>query len=163
LDIINLRQRPSAAALLARWHYQEWQVLYPDDTEESFKRDLEKSLTDENVPSTWLLTEGENIIGSCSIIEQDMDIHPELSPWLANVFIHADYRGQGLGSRIIQAVMKQAAASGLDRLYLFTEDQAEFYQRFGWQVIEQPLYNGIAVSLMTISLKNTAVKPGSAD
>ncbi|MAS25964.1 MAG: GNAT family N-acetyltransferase [Oceanospirillaceae bacterium] len=150
MQIVNMKDRPDACRLLAQWHYEEWKELYPTDTEETFYRDLQKSLGADDIPSTWLMVDGETILGSCSIIEDDMESRQDLTPWLANVFVHPDYRGQGLGSKLVNAVMQKARDIGLQRFYLFTEDQTALYQKLGWTVHEEMLNNGIPVTIMRV-------------
>tara|TARA_B100001109_G_scaffold255890_1_gene262325 strand:+ start:37273 stop:37749 length:477 start_codon:yes stop_codon:yes gene_type:complete len=148
LDIINLKERPDVCQQLAHWHYQEWHALYPQDSAESFLQDLKKSLGDRDIPSTWIMVEGDQLLGSCSLIEDDMDSRQELTPWLANVFIHPQHRGRGLGSQLVRAVMDKARQAGVSRCYLFTEDQSALYRKLGWTVYEETDNHGIPVTLM---------------
>ena len=127
--------------------------LYPQSTIDDFIRDLEDSLSAGTVTGTWILVDGQELIGSASILKQDMTTNTDLSPWLANVFIRPGYRGRGLGRFLIRDIMDKAAESGLSWLYLFTEDQAQFYQKLGWKIIRQEEYNKAQVSIMSVNLK----------
>ena len=71
------------------------------------------------------------MVGSASLIAQDMDTRPELSPWLASVYVAAEHRRQGIGSALVRRVAQEAAALGVETLYLFTPDQEHFYARLG--------------------------------
>ncbi|QDF65328.1 GNAT family N-acetyltransferase [Shewanella sp. SNU WT4] len=137
---------------VATWHFTEWHDLYPGSTLADFVNDLHNCLNDDAVPSTWVLVDGDEVVGSASILTQDMTTHPELSPWLANVFIKPEYRGKRLGSILINEVMRIAADKGLDLLHLFTEDQREFYEKLGWQAIKQERYQHAEVTIMAINL-----------
>lgn len=149
MQLINLRERPEAIAEIAPWHFAQWRSLFPHKTLADFAADLAMSLQPGQVPQTWLLLDlKERIIGTGSLLVHDMTDNQELSPWLANIYIHPDYRGHGYGKVIVRHVMAQAQALGFARLYLFTEDQQAFYQTLGWQLLKTQLYEGEWVSVM---------------
>ena len=81
-----------------------------------------------------------------------MDTRPELSPWLASVYVAADHRRQGIGSALVRRVAEEAASLGVEALYLFTPDQERFYARLGWTVLERCTYRGYPQVVMTLSL-----------
>lgn len=151
MKIIHLKEKPGCLADIAGWHYREWQALYPHDTLASFTASLQETMADDILPSTWLLTEDGEVLGTASILQDDLDSHPHLSPWLANVFIRADQRGRGLGSRLLQGVLQQAQEQGLPHLYLFTEDQMALYERLGFRQTEQAVCHGNPIAIMKIT------------
>lgn len=149
MRFINLREQPQAIATVAPWHYAEWHALFPEKSQTDFAEDLALSLRGDAIPQTWLLLdENGAIVGTGSLLLQDMAINQHLSPWLANIYVHPTQRGRGLGKQIVQHVMAQAVALGVQTLYLFTEDQQAFYEKLGWQLIEQQAYEGEMVSVM---------------
>ena len=154
METVNLKQYPKHLFEIAQWHFEEWGEFYPDSDLNEFKQDLEESLSDNDIPQTWILIEDGQVHGSASILAQDMNINTDLSPWLANIYIRASKRGQGLGFQFVRDVLLDAKARGLGRLYLFTEDQRRFYQRLGWQVLKQDVYQDKTVDIMTIDLQN---------
>ncbi len=83
-----------------------------------------------------------------------MDSHPELSPWLARVYVHADYRNRGIGACLANKVVAVAKALGYSPLYLFTPDQTRVYQGLGWQFIALESYRGGEATLMKINPNN---------
>lgn len=153
MDVINLIDFPSVKEEIASWHFSEWGALYPHSTLEEFIEDLDRSLaTDDVIPSTWLLMENDSVIGTACFVEQDMDIETGYGPWLANIFIVAEKRGVGLGREFVRSVMDKASEEGVGRVYLYTPDQAAFYGRLGWRILEYRAYHGKDVSIMTIDL-----------
>lgn len=148
----DLRDHSGAVETLAGWHFDEWQHLYPDQTREDFADDLRRSLESGTVPATWVLVDDEGVWGSASVLEQDMDTNHELGPWLANVYVHPQFRGRGLGSELIRHVMEQSAANGLEVLYLFTPGQEAFYESLGWQSLRGERYHGEDVTIMQACL-----------
>jgi len=51
--------------------------------------------------------------------------------WLCDVFIDATYQGQGLGKRLIEAVVAHPELQGLRNFILATRDAHELYRRYG--------------------------------
>jgi GNAT superfamily N-acetyltransferase len=52
--------------------------------------------------------------------------------YLADVFIDAGHRGEGLGKHLIAAVVAHPQLQGLRRFALATADAHGLYQQFGW-------------------------------
>ena len=148
-----LSLHPEHLPTIAQWHFQEWGHFYPQETLQDFEEDLRQCLQDKPVPTTLIAIEGQDVIASASVIDHDMTTHPELSPWLANVFVHPDYRGKGLGVKIVKELMAYCQQQGLERLYLFTADQQSFYQRLGWVELYKESYHGEIVSIMSADLR----------
>ncbi len=151
MRIVDLSDEPWHIARLSRWHHREWVHFYPDEQVEDFARDLNACRGEQLVPSTFIATDGR-LLGSASLLAADMLTHPELSPWVASVYVRRAARGSGVGSALIRHIMNVAARGGLRYLYLFTPDRVEFYQRLGWVEIGRELYQGIPVTLMQVDL-----------
>jgi len=54
---------------------------------------------------------------------------------LRSVAVNANRRGEGIGSRLVDAVETHAAATGVDGIYLLTESAAAFFAGRGYEVI----------------------------
>lgn len=50
-----------------------------------------------------------------------------------DVVIHPDYRGTGLGSKLVETVLSHPHVSSVERVYLMTSHQQEFYKKIGFQ------------------------------
>lgn len=149
MQILNLKEQPRHIAQLAAWHHHEWASLNPGRTLEQRIESMQSYLSDDLIPGTFIAT-GSNLMGSAAIVANDMDTRPELTPWLASVFVAPAYRNQGIGSRLVTHVMQQVKAAGIARLYLFTPDRVSFYQRLGWQKLNQESYRGHSVTIMSV-------------
>jgi GNAT superfamily N-acetyltransferase len=58
--------------------------------------------------------------------------------YLADVFILADHRNQGLSKRLLQAVLAHPELRGLRRWLLFTADAHTLYEQFGFACTANP-------------------------
>jgi N-acetylglutamate synthase-like GNAT family acetyltransferase len=88
-----------------------------------------------------------------------MDTKPELSPWLASVYVLPEHRQKFIGSNLVLHIMNQAKKAGIETLYLFTPDKEHFYQNLGWQTVSEEIYRGHLVKVMQVNLgENKAIK-----
>jgi GNAT superfamily N-acetyltransferase len=149
LSIEYLADYPQHLPTLAKWVYTEWghhnPALALQDYEEAFRKHLVRS----SIPLTLLALWDGVPAGTASIYMQDMDIHPELTPWLAAVYVSADYRNKGIGGKLVGAIEEVASHLRIATLYLWTPDKEHFYSQLGWSVIERPVYFNQPVVLMT--------------
>ncbi|PPD35789.1 MAG: GNAT family N-acetyltransferase [Methylomonas sp.] len=150
--ILNLSQESQHIPTLAAWHHQEWAHLNPGGTLEKRIAKMQTYLDVALVPSTYIYKQDDQLAGSAALIACDMDTRPELTPWLASVFVSPPFRRQGIGSALVRYAMLQAKLAGLDTLYLFTPDQAGFYAKLGWQTLSEESYRGCDITLMHVHL-----------
>ena len=155
MRIFNLKQCPETLPLIARWHHDEWACYNPGQTLDMRIDQMQEYLNQDQLPYMFVAIEND-AIGSAAIVEHDMETHPELSPWLASVYVRYSSRGRGTGSLLVRHAMQHAQQSGLERLYLFTPDQQAFYERLGWGIFMNEYYHGHEVAIMHIDLNSHA-------
>lgn len=152
LKIEHLAKHRVAIPLVAGWVEQEWGHLLPEATFETFIQSFAERTVPHQLPATWVALIGEQVVGTASLDPYDMTTRPEFSPWLAAVYVPPEFRGQGIGSRLVRTAVQEAAALGLPHLYLFTPDKMNFYKRLGWQNIETTHYRDLEVVIMQYNL-----------
>lgn len=153
MDILDLKEEPEHIPTLAAWHHQEWASLNPGQSLQQRIDKMQCYLGDALIPSTFIAKDNDHLIGSAAIVEHDMDNKPELSPWLASVFIDPIYRRKGVGTSLILHVMNKAKEAGIKTLYLFTSNEEAFYKKLAWSTISNELYLDKTVTIMKIMLK----------
>jgi GNAT superfamily N-acetyltransferase len=117
-------------------------------TPETLAREFEKRMIPGCIPETFVAVEGNTPLGTASLVVHDLAERKDLSPWLAAVYVAPEFRNQGIGSALVQAVMDEAQTLSIERLYLFTPDKMSFYGRLGWQVLEHREHHGTDVTVM---------------
>jgi predicted N-acetyltransferase YhbS len=80
------------------------------------------------------LADGE-FAGTVNLIDNDDAKRKHLHPWLAAMAVMPSRRGQGIGTRLVQALLAEAGRLGYPAVY-FGTDGPGFYQRLGAQVHE---------------------------
>ncbi len=112
----------------------------PGLTAEDMTRIFSEHLNRDRIPLTLIAFLDGQPAGTASIYVHDLPPRPDLSPWLAAVYVAPPFRKRGIGSELVKAVESQAQELQFHRLYLFTPDQERFYTRLGWSVLERLEY-----------------------
>jgi GNAT superfamily N-acetyltransferase len=141
---------PDLVETVARWQWQEWGHLDPADSLAARITSLRDQRDPNRIPITYVALEGEEPLGTASLVEDDMRTHPELSPWLASVYVTPAARGRGVASALVRRVVQQAAALNIARLSLYTPDAQGLYAKLGWRVIGTEHFEGHPVTMMAI-------------
>ena len=135
---------------LAAWHNGMW----PHGSIEYRKMHLGSQVGSRGIPSTFVAMSGKTLLGSASLVPQDLQVRQELSPWMATVFVAPEYRKSGAGSALVSRVVREADRLNMAPIYLFTPDKEKFYAALGWSVIERIFYRGEQQSIMQIHPKS---------
>jgi predicted N-acetyltransferase YhbS len=142
MQIEYLADHLDIAPVLAEWHHTEWAGLLPWWTAEAARTELLTHRLRRAIPTTLIAMEGSRLIGSVSLVQEDLPEWRHLTPWLSSLYVVPRDRGKGIGRRLVSACLAEAAALGVHRLYLFTSGQSLYYERQGWGLVEQITYYG---------------------
>ena len=151
--IAPFADHPELAESVARWHFDEWGALSPDATLEAWTAHIQQSASRASLPITYIALDasaGDDLLGSVTLVECDMETRPDLTPWLAGLFVRPASRSLGVGSLLALHAVSAAAAMGVARLYLYTHAARSFYERLGWHALEPAFYEGRDVTIMAI-------------
>lgn len=139
---------------LADWHHAEWGHIGVGKTVEGRAQRLRSHANHQRVPTILIAQEGDTLLGSASLIENDLKSHPHFTPWLASVYVAAGWRGRGIGRAIVRRVMTEAHSLGYEKLYLVTENAQGFYAKLGWRAQEEVRQSAeVMLTLMVYQLK----------
>ena len=152
MKIIDLIETKESLEQLAQWHQAEWEHLNPGKTLEDRLEKMQEYLGGKDVPRTFVCKDGETVLGSAAIIESDMETRPELTPWMASVYVYKDFRKRGIGSALVKKIMEYAKSIGVQTLYLYTENQEELYKKLGWERMSVDPYLDRQVVVMKAEL-----------
>ncbi len=135
-----------------RW---EFQTEFDDNKEVWKKEDFVKSCEDfySKILSNpnwlfWIIENDNEIIAHVSILIVDNIPTPEraINRWgyLTNTYTKKDFRGQGLGSKLIEYAINDAKSLDIENMIVWPSDKSiEFYERVGFnkstQIMELPI------------------------
>jgi GNAT superfamily N-acetyltransferase len=149
MRLTYLADHPELIAQLAHLYHEQWGYLRPERTLEERTRLLAAACGRGGVPSVVVAIEEGALLGSAMLVANDMETRPDLTPWLAGVYVVAHARHRGHGSALVKRVESEAAVLGVPRLYLYTPDAMDFYSMLGWTEDGRAEYLGQRVTLMS--------------
>ena len=145
MRIVCLRDEPGFLDAAALWFSQKWDVpfeAYLDsigayiEHAELVRKSGESRAVEASrrraVPQWYVALDGERIVAGCGVIENDFHDRADLAPNLCAFYVNPEYRGCGLGRKVISFACEDMRAFGLDTLYLVT-DHTELYEHLGWE------------------------------
>jgi GNAT superfamily N-acetyltransferase len=160
MQIDYLANHPQFIPELARWHHEEWSYLRPGDTVEARIARLREACARRPMPAAFVAFTDLELLGSAALVNNDMDTRPNLSPWLAGVFVAPAHRRGGIGAALVGRVVLEARALGHRRIYLYTPSAEGFYSKLGWSLFDHALYRGVNVTVMSFDYENPAPVEG---
>lgn len=148
MHIEYLCDRPEFIEELAELNFNEWGEFRPGDTLEARTERMRKACGKGAIPSVVVAIEDGRLLGGALLIDSDMKARPELTPWLAGVYVKAEERGRGVASQLVNRIVEEAKTLGVQTLYLYTDAAQSLYARLGWEVVEELAYENLPVTIM---------------
>lgn len=147
--IETTRGRPDLARIVADWLVAEFG--YPGGR--TPEQVVTRILGSPNGPEEpFVLFEQDRPVGTAGLRHDDLASRPDLTPWLAGVFMEPAARGHGYASALVRRVEAFAATAGVPTLWLYTWSAESLYARLGWQRVGPEMDRGKDVVLMTRDL-----------
>jgi GNAT superfamily N-acetyltransferase len=135
--ISDLRQQPAFFDTVADRIWQQW--WQPNGYSlDHIKGRLAENMQDKPIPLALVAHDGTAFLGTASVIAADLDERPDLTPWVAAVWVEESARGHGVGGALVDAAARACFALGFERAYLCARVRmTSFYERLGWTLIER--------------------------
>jgi GNAT superfamily N-acetyltransferase len=126
-QIIDLRDYPNLLKEAIEYVAQRWGLH-----RRIFEECITSSMTTTSpLPRWYLLINGDEIIGSYSLMNNDFVSRQDLWPYLSNLYVDEKERGKGLGAVMLEHARQEAYKLGYNKLYLCT-DHINYYEKYGW-------------------------------
>lgn len=89
------------------------------------------------IPFALVAHDGERFLGTASVVADDLAERPQLTPWVAAVWVEEHARERGVGGALVNRATDDCFALGERRVYLCARARmTTFYERLGWTLIE---------------------------
>lgn len=135
--ILDLRQRRQHADAVAD---RIWKAFWRHHGTpfEQIRDGLGALLKNESGAPFALVAEIDNQpCGNALVIDNDEPATPDLTPWLAALWVDEAVRGHGIARALLDEAARRCAPLGVPRLYLVSQPVLrDFYARHGWHVLE---------------------------
>lgn len=90
------------------------------------------------IPFALVAHDGTRFLGTASVIASDLEERPQLTPWVAAVWVEDNARRHGVGSALVNRAAQDCFALGVDRAYLCARPRmTRFYEGLGWVIVER--------------------------
>jgi GNAT superfamily N-acetyltransferase len=152
MNILRIEETPGYIETVAKWLYEEWGQHLPNSSISRAEKELRRTSDATGLPVSFLAIVDDEPVGVARLVINDMESKPDISPWLASVYVTPQYRDRRIGSELCYQVIKEAYRLNFLNVYLFTPDRERFYARQGWVVIERSLYQGKNIVIMKKNL-----------
>jgi predicted N-acetyltransferase YhbS len=137
-------------AICAKWRVDTFSVLHASFEEEL--RSLALFASDQRHGVGLVAKAAGEPIGTCLLVEREIEPIHDVSPWLAGLFVVPEHRRNGVGAVLVRAIEDQARQRGASRLHLYTTGAAAFYAKLGWSVQDRTDWKGLETAFMVRDL-----------
>ena len=134
--VSDLRRVPAFTAVVAE---RVWRAWWEADGVPlaALRARLDESLGPNAVPTTFVAHEGARFRGCVALIASDLDQRPQLTPWVAALWVEPEVRAQGIGAALLAHAAEAAFVAGHAQVYLAAEAPlAPYYAARGWTLSE---------------------------
>jgi predicted N-acetyltransferase YhbS len=148
--ISDLRTRPELSKEVADRVWRAWwkDKGYPLDY---IVGRVSENLNAEAIPFAMVAHDGDQFLGTASVIPSDLEERPEYTPWIAAVWVDPMHRRRGVGAALVQEAARAAFDCGHDLLYLCAlPHKQSFYETFGWRRLEENVGEG-GLTVLTLA------------
>lgn len=122
-------------SVITTWMYQWWGEK-EDYSIKEVAHIMAHSVNAVRLPQTYTIWLEEKLVGMYQFSLHDLECRPDIYPWLCNVYIVPEARGNGILYDVMAHVKQYMIEKNWSALYLFTTHQG-LYEKFGWQFIEE--------------------------
>ena len=148
IQIDYLANHPEHVPMLAKWFYEEWKAFYTDKTEADVAQSIRERLNVDRIPLALIALRNEQPVGTVCLKHHDMDTRRDLGPWLAGMYVERSNRRKGIGSQLVDSILREASSLGITHLYLHTPSAEGFFSKLNWSVLERTTYKELSVTIM---------------
>jgi Acetyltransferase (GNAT) family. len=137
---------------LSRWFMESSPDYYRDKTLEDVAATFAPRLNRGRIPLVLVAFEDEEPLGTVSLLEESISTHTHLTPWLAGLHVAKSRRHQGIATKLIEALIQEAAAINIKTLYIGISRAEDFYSARGWQTVDKIVYYDKPLTIMQLRL-----------
>ena len=137
--ISDLRQHPEFFDTVADRIWQAWWEPqgYPLGY---ISGRLRENMNAAPIPFALVAHDRANFLGTASVIAADLAERPQLTPWVAAVWVDPQARRHGAGAALVNRAAQDCFALGIRRVWLCARPRmSRFYEGLGWTISERKI------------------------
>ena len=130
-EITHLFHHAQHTRAVAQMIYNEfWVDVVGGLTLDFLDAHLQNTHDPSRIPLSLIALIDDQLSGTVNLIENDDSKRTHLRPWLAAMVVAKEFRGQGIGTQLVRALVVEAQRLGFSTVY-FGTDGPGFYERIG--------------------------------
>ena len=119
---------------LCNWMYNWW-GKENGNSKAWVKHYMQYSFNKDRLPITVVAFNDQNEeIAMCQVTMHDLEVRPDIYPYVANLYVQEDYRGNGLVKLLLDRAIAEAKRFNLKELFIYTQ-HIGLYEKFGWKFV----------------------------
>lgn len=135
--LVDLRAAPQFAEIVSDRIWRAWHKPHGVSYEALAAR-MRLNFGQGPLPSAFVAHDDERFIATISLIPSDLEERPQLTPWIAALWVEQEFRKRGIASALLEHGVQQALSAGFLKVYLCARVELEaFYAARGWRLIER--------------------------
>ena len=144
-----LAELPQHIGTVAEWLFNEWGDSSQGQSSAKLASRLSERMSLSELPMHILALCEESPVGFAAIKLNEMDEYPDRRHWLGSLYVLHERRQQGIGSALVEEVIRRSEFYNIDCLSLQTEHvTGGLYGRFGWTEVEKITSEGDEILVM---------------
>ncbi len=134
LRIVHLIEVPEVIPTLVDWYIAEWSPWYGPEGEGDAEADLSACNRRDVIP-LWLVAfdDSKQMVGTTALKDDLVGSEHGAGPWLSALLVSEAYRGEGIGTALVEAIESEAGRLGFNEIFCSTDASARILERRGWQ------------------------------
>ena len=137
LDIVNLRDARQFFPDVADRVWRAWWKPNGEPLSE-LEQELSGVVAATEFPFTLVAVSDGAFAGTVTAITSDLDERPELTPWVAALWVDPEFRRAGIAKALVERAVETMFAQGHPQVYLYAIPTLQaFYLGLGWTLLEE--------------------------
>lgn len=151
-----LADAPQFLEQVAAWCAEAWPSYYNDGSLEAAREYHAGTMTRTGIPCGFVALHGAQILGTISLLEADLDSHPQLYPWVGCLYVSPEFRSRGVAESLLRAALGHAKTLKLPSVYAWTALAEEPLLKRGWSFLETAIFEGESISVFEFRFHTAA-------
>ena len=129
IEICELNQRMDLLDEAVAFFWKQW----GNDSNYKFYEDciIHSCSCESDLPRFFIALRDSMIVASYALLRNDLISRQDLSPWFGCLYTVPEFRGNRIGSMMLEHAAGEAVRKGYKKLYLYT-DLEGYYEKYGW-------------------------------
>src|SRR5690242_5114925 len=105
---------------MAARQFEHWGPLTGHSSLAEYEGFLQTAAASRTLPRVLVAAAHGDLLGSVNLLLCEMTVRPHLTPWLGQLYVVENARGQGVGEALLAAAAQYVHTLGHPRLFLYT-------------------------------------------